>query len=189
MIQARFITIKTLGLTAAVAVGIFFSGELVVAQNTNVNTSGTVAARNVAAGRLEAAKLRACQQREQAINKMMLRIADRAERQVTLFTMIATRVETFYIDKGQTISNYDNLVAEVTAKKTAAETQISTLKNDSAFDCTSNDPKGMATTFKDSLRATITAMQNYKLAVKNLIVGVKSAQGQTSSANNNSSAE
>ncbi len=44
-----------------------------------------------------------------------------------------------------------------------------------------NNPKGVISSFKESLKAEITALKEYKTAIKNLIVGVKSVQGATSS--------
>lgn len=184
----RKTTLTVLGFGLLVAASFFLGTGFAAAANDNTNTAVNntgSAARNAAAGRLEAAKLRVCQQREQAMNKIMSRMADRADRQVTLFTTIAVRVETFYSAKGRPLSTYDALVAEVSEKKSAATAQILNLKASSTFVCTADNPKGLAAAFKGSLRATITALQNYKTAVKNLIVGVKSAQGQASSANDN----
>jgi hypothetical protein len=131
--------------------------------------------------KLAAAKLRACQNREKAVNNIMSRIADRGQKQLDLFTTIATRTEKFYTDKGKTLSNYDALVAEVTAKKDAAQTTVDTVKADSTtFKCDGTDPKGAVATFKDALKSEIAALKAYKTSVKNLIVGVKSVQATVS---------
>jgi hypothetical protein len=115
----------------------------------------------------------------------MSRIADRGQKQLTLFTTIATRVETFYTDKGKTLSNYDALVADVNTKQAAAQTALDAVKSASTgFNCDSDDPQGFVSSFKGSLKSEITALQDYRTAVKNLIVGVKSVQGATTSAAN-----
>ena len=138
--------------------------------------------RDAARTRLENAKLKACQNREKAINNIMARISDRGQKQLDLFTTIAERTEKFYTDKGKTLSNYDELTADVTAKKAEAQTVVDTVKSSSvSFTCDGEDPKGVAQTFKDNLKIEITALNAYKTAVKNLIVGVKSVQGTTSS--------
>lgn len=147
------------------------------AQATDAKASGQA--------HLAAAQLKACQKRETAINNIMSRISDRGQKQLDLFTSIATRTETFYTDKGTTLSNYDALVTDVTAKKAVAQTSVDAVKGDSiTFKCDGTDPKGMATVFKEALKSEITALKDYKTAVKNLIVGVKSAQGATTSADN-----
>lgn len=141
-----------------------------------------------ASTKLADTKLRACQNREKAINNIMARIADRGQKQLNLFTTIATRTETFYTNKGKVLSNYDVLVADVNAKKTAAQTTVDAIKSDSvSFKCDGTDPKGVAAGFKTDLKAEITALKNYKTSVKNLIVGVKSVQGTTSSSANSTS--
>lgn len=134
---------------------------------------------------LAAAQLKSCQNRQKAITNIMARISDRGQKQLTLFGTIATRVETFYTNKGKTLSNYDTLVADVNTKQAAAQTTIDTIKTDSTgFSCDGTDPKGFVGTFKDSLKSEISALQDYRTSVKNLIVGVKSVQGTTISTDN-----
>lgn len=127
--------------------------------------------------RLANAKLKACQNREKAVQNIMVRIADRGQKQLDLFTTISERTQKFYTDKGRTASNYDTLVADVNAKKTAAQATVDEIKAKSVtFKCDGEDPKGVASSFKDSLKSEIEALKAYKTSVKNLIVGVKSAQ-------------
>lgn len=146
-------------------------------QSTGLDSRGTT--------KLADAKLKACQNRQKTINNIMARISDRGQKQLDLFTTIAVRVETFYIDKGKTLSNYDELVADVTTKKEAAQTAVDAVKaNSITFKCDGTDPKGVVTTFKDSLKSGIDALKAYRTSVKNLIVGVKSVQGTTSSSEN-----
>lgn len=134
---------------------------------------------------LAAAQLKSCQNRQKAITNIMARISDRGQKQLTLFGTIATRVETFYTDKGKTLNNYDTLVADVNAKQAAAQTTVGTIKSDSTgFSCDGTDPKGFVSTFKDSLKSEISALQDYRTSVKNLTVGVKSVQGTTTSTDN-----
>ena len=49
------------------------------------------------------------------------------------------------------------------------------------FKCDGTDPKGAVSSFKDALKSEIAALQAYRTSVKNLIVGVKSVQGNTTS--------
>jgi len=137
--------------------------------------------------RLMAAQLQACQNRESAIKTIMTRIETRAQNQVTLFSTIATRVENFYTTKGNTLSTYDQLVAAVNTAKTQAQTDFATLQS-SSFSCTADSPKGIVSTFQSYLKTEITDLQQYRTAVKNLIVGVASVNGVTISGSNESSA-
>jgi hypothetical protein len=134
--------------------------------------------------KLSAVKLKVCENRHKAISNIMGRIADRGQKQLDLFSTIATRTETFYTNKGKTLSNYDALVAAVNAKKAAAQTTVDSTKADSTgFTCDSADPQGSISQFKTDLKSEIQALKDYKTAVKNLIVGVKSVQSTTSTDN------
>lgn len=135
--------------------------------------------------RLADAKLKACENRQKAIKNIMARVADRGTKQLDVFTKISERIQAFYTNKGKTLSNYDALVAEVNTKKAAAEAAVQTVKDSSTtFACDGDNPKGIMDSFKESLKAEITALKDYRTAVKNLIVGVKSVQGTTSSSDN-----
>lgn len=139
-------------------------------------------ARENAKTKLTEAKLKACQARTKAITTIMKRHNDRGARILEVFTTISERTQAFYAERGTTLSNYDELVANVDAKKAAAEAALShTQESSSAFSCEGDDPKGAANAFKDGLKARNEALKAYKSAIKDLIAGVKSAQGTTSS--------
>lgn len=129
--------------------------------------------------RLEGRKLKACQNREKAVTNIMVRIADRGQKQVDLFTKIADRTQQFYADKGLSANSYDELVADVNAKKAAAQSAVDSVKSTSVeFKCDGDNPRGVADSFKQSKNDQNLALKAYKTAVKDLIVGVKSANGQ-----------
>lgn len=141
--------------------------------------------REAANTKLAGAKLKACENRQKAITNIMSRIADRGQKQLELFTTIAERTEAFYADKGKTLANYDELVADVEAKKAAAQTAVDAVEsNSTTFDCSNENPKAAIDSFKESLKGQIEALNAYKKSVKNLIVGVKSVQSTTSSSEN-----
>lgn len=131
--------------------------------------------RAAAKTRLEANKLRVCEQRKTRITNIMNRAVTRAERQLNLFNTIAERVKAFYVKKGYTVANYAELVAAVDAAKAKAEADVAALKALEPFDCDSEDPKGDAEAFKLALTTIRKDLKDYRTSVKNLIVGVKSA--------------
>lgn len=140
------------------------------------------ARRTEAKSRLQDAKLRACEKRQAAIVNIMKRISDRGQKQVDLFASIAERTQAFYEKKGNTLANYDALVANVAAKKEAAQGSVTmTASHGTSFDCSGEDPKGNAASFREHHKLAIVALKEYKTAVKDLIVGVKSVQGTASS--------
>ena len=130
--------------------------------------------------RLEATKLRICEQRQAKIKAIINRSITRAERQLKLFTTISERVKTFYQEKDRTVTNYDDLVAAVDAAKAKAQAELEVLKDLDAFDCNAEDPKGNAEAFKEALKMINQDLKDFRTAVKNLIVGVKSAQSDKS---------
>lgn len=134
-----------------------------------------------AAATLSETKLKVCKKRETKINSIMERIASRGERQIEVFNNIATKTQDFYTNKHLSLSNYDALVADVNAKKEAAQTAVDTVKSSSVtFKCDGTDPKGAAQVFQGKLKDEIAALKTYKTSVKNLIVGVKSVAGDSS---------
>lgn len=136
-----------------------------------------------ATARLEGAKLQACQARENAIKTRSGRLTQLANTVQQKFDAIAKRVEDYYTTKvvpsGKTVSNYDSLVADVQTKKDAVQTALTNAQNDlSGFSCTDNNPKAMITKFNEDMKAVKSALQEYRMSVKNLIVGVHSVTGQ-----------
>lgn len=136
--------------------------------------------RQSAKARLEGKKLKACQKREKNITSIMARMSDRGQKQLDVFTKIAERTENFYVKKGNVLSNYEALVADVNAKKEAATAAVANVKNASInFACNGDNPKAVTSTFKSLAQSQRDALKAYKTSVKNLIVGVKSVQSTT----------
>lgn len=98
------------------------------------------------------------------------------------FDAIAGRVEEYYtakvIPSGKTVANYGSLVADIQTKKAAVQTALTTAQSHTgSFTCDGNDPKGQLTQFKDDMRAVKSALKDYRTAIKNLIVAVRSENG------------
>ena len=138
--------------------------------------------RQTAQSKLSDGKLKACQKRESNIKRIMSRAANRGTRQIEVFSKISDRTQAFYKDKGKTLSNYEQLVEAVETKQAAAKAAVeSTSSSSTEFSCDSADPKASAQGFKQVLKQQNAALKEYKTAVKNLIVGVKSVQGKEGS--------
>jgi len=131
--------------------------------------------RNEQKKKLDEVKLKVCKNREKAITNIMTRSVDRGNKQLETFTKISERVQNFYKEKGLVISNYDELITEIDYKKTDAEAAIAKTKETApTFKCDGTDPKGVAETFKESVKAQNESLKLYRTAVKNLIVAVRS---------------
>ncbi len=137
--------------------------------------------------RLDAVKLQVCKTHQAIIKTRSESLANRADRQFTVFGQIATAVENFYaskvVPKGITVANYDDLVADIATQKASAEEAITAAGDAaSAFDCSSDNPKAQLKDFNDKMALARDALKDYRTAIKNLIVSVKSAVGKSKSA-------
>jgi hypothetical protein len=188
----RLISKNKFGFIAGILTLVMVSGSTVLAlpSGANAHAQGVAAGNTTATvttgnghgngqSQLTGGKLKACQNRQVAIKNIMTRIDTRAQNQLNLFNTIATRVESFYVKKGKTLSNYDQLVAAVQSASVQTSTDFGTLKSNSTFTCSIGSPKGMVTVFQGYLKTEISDLKNLRTAVKNLIVGVASANGVT----------
>lgn len=125
----------------------------------------------------------ACQLREVNVKRRSQNMVRLSENMFTRFTNISTRVQNFYtnkiVAKGGSVADYDALVADVAAKKTVVQTALDKASTDAnSFSCTTDvKPKDQLATFRTDLKGVLTAMKDYRKAVRNLIVGVHSAAG------------
>ncbi len=159
-------------------------GQVTASAGSSIGSDHAAAGQAKGQSHLAAAQLRACNNRQAAIKNIMTRIDTRAQNQISLFGTIATRVEIFYVSKGKTFSNYNQLVLSVNAAKAQAETDFGTLRVNSSFSCGSSNPKSMVLAFQGYLKTEISDLRNYRTSVKNLIVGVASANGLKVSGSN-----
>lgn len=127
--------------------------------------------------RLDNAKKKVCENRQNNVNNIMDRRVSWAQRHIDLFTTISERTQKFYTEKGKTLENYDDLVAAANNAKTTAQANLDTLKSAASFDCNSDDPKGEVSSYKTAFDTEMASLKAYRSAVKNLIVAVKSVQG------------
>lgn len=138
----------------------------------------------VAQTRLQGAKLRACQAREDGIKNRSTHLVDLVKNIEDKFDSIAKKVEDYYTNKvvpsGKTITNYDTLVSDIIIKKTAVDASLTKAQNSlSALSCTSDNPKDTIMKFKDDMQAVKQALKDYRTSIKNLIVAIHSVIGTT----------
>ena len=144
------------------------------AQTTTVKE----ARKDLRLAKLDERKLKVCQTHEKNITKRLESLTNLVTNQEEKFASIAARVENHYLTKsvpaGKTVSNYDALVADIAAKKTAVDNALATAKtNASNFSCTGDDPKGLLTTFRKDMQAVKSALHDYRKSIRNLIVAVR----------------
>jgi len=154
-------------------------------QNSNTNQNST------ATQRLTEAKLRICQTKEARIRTRTKTIANLAENIFTKFNRIANQVENYYtnivVPSGKKVSNYDELVAEIAAKKAIVQKDLAEANTDAeAFSCNSDNPKGQLIQIRTQMQTVKKHLKEYRTAIKNLIVAIRSVTGTENfgSANN-----
>lgn len=126
---------------------------------------------------------KSCEARQSVVTRIVNRAVARGNNIVDVFTKITTRTETFYVEKGHVLSNYEALVADVAAKKAAAQTQILTVQNLPGLTCPIADSKAAFDPYKSEIAKEIQALKDYKTAVKNLVEGVASVQPDDENSN------
>ncbi|MBI4033405.1 hypothetical protein HY379_00205 [Candidatus Saccharibacteria bacterium] len=180
----KSLTKTTLGLIA-LALVVFSGSALAISGLPNERP---VSAQEAASLRLEGARLKACETRERVINNILDRVANRGERRLNVYSAIFERVQGFYTKKDLSLSNYDQLVADVNAKKAAAQTAVDEIGDKQVdFACDGSDPKGAVAGFREDLKAEIKALHAYQQSLKDLIVAVKTSIADTAQSNSNSS--
>jgi ABC-type phosphate/phosphonate transport system substrate-binding protein len=132
-------------------------------------------------------KVQACQMHAVEIKNRLTHIITLATNIETIFDKHATQVEDYYKTKllpnGVTVPNYNTLVEAVGADRADVATALTTVQSDATnFSCTATDPKTVVTTFRTDMRVK-TALQSYRVSIKNLIVAVRSANGKMRSDN------
>lgn len=130
------------------------------------------------AAKRDANKIKVCQVQERNIKNRLDSLIKLVTNQENKFTEIATRVENHYTTKlvpqGKILSNYNALVADIAAKKSAVDSVLNTAKTDVAgFSCTtSTDPKTDLQKFRKDMQAVKSALKDYRTSIRNLIVAL-----------------
>jgi hypothetical protein len=121
-------------------------------------------------------KKKSCEARAANIKKRADNYATAAQRHLSVFNKIFTRVQDFQTKKNLSVANYDELVATATAKQTAAQAAVDALKSaDVTIDCTQADPASAVANLKEATSNARTALHEFRLAIKDVVVALKGA--------------
>lgn len=128
--------------------------------------------------KLQEARQKACENRRESFKTRMEGIAERSKKRLEVFDKIAERVEAFVKNKNLDVPNYDQLLADVQAKREALHDAHTVAKERADdFDCDKEEGKTNVLSFKEALSGEIDAFKAYKEALKTLIKAVKTAAG------------
>lgn len=183
---------KRVLISFALIVSIMFSTEaLAAATSAGSGSSASNTGRTASTQRLKETKLKVCQNRESAIHKRSESLTSMAKNMEIKFDHIASRVETYYTEKsvpaGRVVADYDQLIAAIQAKKDQVALDLAKANSDSSlFSCNGDDPKGQIQLFHDDMKNVKKALKEYRAAINDLIVSVRSANGEQNSSSSGS---
>jgi hypothetical protein len=127
--------------------------------------------------KLEGTRLKLCQQKQNMIQTRSKNMVKHMQRQMEVFDKIASRTASFYQDKvvpsGKSLDNFDTLTTDIQSKKATVSLLVSQASESAkAFECANDKPVAQLGQFREDTQAVIKAMQEYRQAIKNLIVAV-----------------
>jgi hypothetical protein len=104
--------------------------------------------------------------------------AKSAQKHLDVFNGIYDKVLAFQTSKNLTAANFDTLKSTADAKKAAAASAVAALSDPSVttIDCTAQDPAANVATLKTAVANARTALQDYRKAIKDVIVALQAAK-------------
>lgn len=132
--------------------------------------------------KLDDAKKKACEKHVATINRLQDVMNKRRQNTLDRITKISDAVQSFYIDKQLTVTNYADLLAKVNAAKVVADSALQAQQQIPALDCSGDHPRADVTDFKDKRATAIDAVRAYRDAVKELARAIKTAAEAASNA-------
>jgi hypothetical protein len=126
------------------------------------------------------AKVLACQDREGGIKERSERLVQNVETILHTFEGIALRTQNHYenttLPSGKVVSNFNELIAEISAKQQAVTPLVAKAREDiNSFGCTTQDPKAQLEQFNNDMTAIKQGLQEYRNAIRNLILSINAA--------------
>lgn len=128
-------------------------------------------------------KRKVCEAHAEQINKVMDNVAKRTDTHMSNITNVYVLAKAFYVKNDLAVDNFDQLVANVDAKKAAAESIAATLTKRSDFSCESDGPKTDIQEFKNQRLDKVNAVKAYRTAVKELVAAIRTAAAALSATN------
>lgn len=126
-------------------------------------------------------QIQACQARERAVQTRMNSLVRFSNNMVEKFEAISLRVQNFYIERvvaaDITVDNYDELLTNISTKQLAVTTAINTAQTSvNEFSCEDGgDLLSHYSAFRQNMQAVKQALGEYRSAIKDLIVAVRTA--------------
>lgn len=177
------LSVLTLMLTSAPVFAEHGSDDSSNTSTTATTTSHKETEQEIEQDQLAAAKLKACGVKKNAVSGIESRVGKRAQGRLDAITKIATKVENYVTTNNLTVTNYDSLVSDISAKKATAQAAVDKVKSEvgsvGSVTCSGGDGKAQVEIFKKDMRAQQNALKAYRESVKVLVKAVKAAKTST----------
>lgn len=124
--------------------------------------------------KLEGRRLAQCQNRQEAINKLMMKSVDTGKAKLARIQSFEEAIKTFYAEKNLVAEGYDEAVAAADAKEAGAIAALEVMAGQT-YQCSSVDganPSGEIRAVHDGKRE---ALKQYRDSVQTLLLTVKSS--------------
>lgn len=143
---------------------------------TRDSKKASAAARRIQ--KLSEARLRICEARSKNISMRFNKLISMGNKSHEAQEMRIEKVDNYYnerlVPEGFSLDNYDDLKSDIDTKKANVKALLEKLQtNGQSFTCDSEDPKGQADTFRDDMKALISANKDYKTSVRTFVVAVR----------------
>lgn len=125
--------------------------------------------------KLDADKKKVCENHVSTINNVISAMNSRRQNAFDRITKVSEAVQAFYVKKNLTVANYSELLAQVTAAKSVAQSAVEAQTSVPAVNCDGDHPRADIADFKEKRSASIDAVKAYRDAVKALVKAVKEA--------------
>lgn len=122
-------------------------------------------------------RLEICEKRQEKVNSVFTKATEQNKKQLAVMQAIEEKVKGFYIAKNLTAEGYDAAVAKADAAEATAVAAVETSES-VTFDCTTTDGAKPGSVIKEAMAARHAALNEYRTAVKDLILVVKKHNGQ-----------
>lgn len=134
----------------------------------------------------DAERKKACTEHKDKINNRISNLNAKAQKHLNAFNQLFEKVKAYQAKNNLNVSNYDELVATVTAKQALATATVAALNAANPIDCTATDPASNVAVDKTAADDARAALQAYRTALKDLINAMLAAK-QSATTNDSTS--
>lgn len=124
---------------------------------------------------LSSERKKTCEDRKGKIDKTMTQYSATVQNRLMLFNKITERIRTYYEANKLSVSQYEQLMAQVTTMQQTATEAMNQVRQGASIDCGSSDPIGTAQQFRTQVQTAQQALKQYRLAIHNLLTAVLTA--------------